>query len=81
MEDKAKIVARLEEAYKETRLGITSLVYYKTPEGVEYGKEIYGEYVDVFIEDKSSPWITVDVYADSGAALIYDVAKAIFRRI
>ena len=78
MEDKVKIIKRLEDAYKETRLDIVKLVYYTTSED---GKGITGEYVDVFVEGKSTPWITVNVTADSGAAMIYDVVNAIFRRM
>jgi len=78
VEDKVKIIKRLEDAYKETRLDIVKLVYRTTS---EEGKEISGEYVDVFVEDKSTPWITVNVSCDSGATLIYDVAKAILKRI
>ena len=78
MEDKVKIIKRLEDTYKETRLDIVKLVYYTTSED---GKGITGEYVDVFVKSKSSPWMSVDVYADSGAAMIYDVVKAIFKRI
>jgi hypothetical protein len=81
MENKQKIVQRLEEAYKESRLSITELAYYSTPVGSEGGRDYYDEYVDVFVEGKSTPWITVNVTADSGAAMVYDIAKAILKRI
>lgn len=78
MEDKVKIIKRLEDAYKETRLDIVKLVYYTTSED---GREIHDEYVNVFVEGKDTPWLSINVTADSGAALIYDVAKAICKRI
>ena len=73
MENKEKIIKKLERVYKDTRLGISSLVYRTTDDG--------GEYVDVMVHHLSRPWLTVNITADSGAALIYDVAKAILKRI
>ena len=70
---KEKIIKKLEMAYKDTRLGISALVYRTTDDG--------GEYVDVMVHHLNRPWLTVNITADSGAALIYDVAKAIFKRI
>jgi hypothetical protein len=79
-EDKWDIVSKLEEAYKQTRLPIRALIYVCVPVGVEDGREIHDEYVNVFVEGKDTPWLSINVTADSGAALIYDVAKAICRR-
>ena len=72
MENKEIIVKKIESVYKETSLGISTLIY-RTDDG--------GEYVDVMAHHLTRPWITVNVTADSGAAMIYDVVKAIFKRI
>ena len=73
MENKKEIIRRLENSYRATRLGISTLVYRTTDDG--------GECVDVMVTHLTRPWLTINVTADSGAALIYDVAKAIFKRI
>ena len=73
MENKRKIIKKLERVYKETCLDVNALVYYRTDDG--------GEYVDVMVPHLTRPWLTVNVTADSGAAMIYDVVKAIFKRI
>lgn len=73
MENKERIIKKLEMAYGETRLGISTLVYRTTDDG--------GECVDVMVPHLTRPWLTVNVTADSGAAMIYDVAKAILKRI
>ena len=73
MENKRKIMKELERVYKETRLGISTLVYRTTDDGEEC--------VDVMVHHLTRPWLTVNVTADSGAAMIYDVVKAIFKRI
>ena len=73
MEDKEKIIKELEGAYRDTRLGISAFVYRTTDDG--------SECVDVMVHHLTRPWLTVNVTADSGAAMIYDVAKAILKRI
>ena len=73
MENKRKIIKKLEEVYKETCLDVNALVYYRTDDG--------GEYVDVMTPCLTRPWLTVNVTADSGVAMIYDVAKAIMRHL
>ena len=73
MENKKEIIKKLERAYKDTRLGISAFVYRTTDDG--------GECVDVMVPNLIRPWLTVNVTADSGAAMIYDVAKAILKRI
>lgn len=73
MENKRKIIKRLEEVYKETCLDVSALVYYRTDDG--------GEYVDVMAPFLTRPWLTVNVTADSGVAMVYDVAKAILKRV
>ena len=73
MENKEKIIKKLEMAYKETRLNITSLNYYTTSDG--------GECVDVMVPHLTRPWLTVNVTADSGSAMIYDVANCIMRHL
>ena len=72
MENKKEIIKKLERVYKETCLDV-ALVYYRTDDG--------GEYVDVMTPCLTRPWLTVNVTADSGVAMIYDVVKAIFKRI
>lgn len=73
MENKKEIIKKLERVYKDTRLGISALVYRTTDDG--------GECVDVMVHHLTRPWLTVNVTADSGVAMIYDVAKAIIKRI
>ena len=73
MENKRKIIKKLEEVYKETCLDVNALVYYRTDDG--------GECVDVMVPHLTRPWLTVNVTADSGVAMIYDVAKAILKRV
>lgn len=73
MENKKEIIRRLENSYRATRLGISTLVYRTTDDGEEC--------VDVMVHHLTRPWLTVNVTADSGAAMIYDVVKAIFKRI
>ena len=73
MENKEKIIKKLEMAYKETRLGISALVYYRTDDG--------GECVDVMVPHLTRPWLTVNVSCDSGAAMIYDVANVIMHHL
>ena len=73
MENKKEIIKKLERAYKETCLDVNALVYYRTDDGEEY--------VDVMTPHLTRPWLTVNVTADSGVAMIYDVVKAIFKRI
>ena len=73
MENKRKIIKKLEEVYKETCLDVNALVYYRTDDGEEY--------VDVMAPNLTRPWLTVNVTADSGVAMVYDVVKAIFKRI
>ena len=73
MENKEEIIRRLENSYRATRLGISALVYRTTDDG--------GEYVDVMAHHLTRPWLTVNVTADSGAAMIYDVANAIMRHL
>ena len=72
MENKKEIIKKLERVYKETSLDVNALVY-RTDDGEEY--------VDVMVPHLTRPWLTANVTADSGAAMIYDVAKAIFKRI
>ena len=73
MEDKIEIIKKLERAYKDTCSGISTLVYRTTDDG--------GEYVDVMVPHLTRPWFTVNVTADSGAAMIYDIAKAVMRNL
>ena len=73
IENKEKIIKKLEMTYRGTRLGISAFVYRTTGDG--------GECVDVMVHHLTRPWLTVNVTADSGAAMIYDVAKAIFKQI
>ena len=73
MENKEEIIRRLENSYRATRLGISTLVYRTTDDG--------GEYVDVMVHHLNRPWLTVNITADSGAALIYDVAKAVIHNL
>ena len=73
MENKKEIIRRLENSYRATRLGISTLVYRTTDDGEEC--------VDVMVHHLTRPWLTINVTADSGAAMIYDVVKAIFKRI
>ena len=73
MENKERIIKKIEMAYKDTRLGISAFVYRTTDDG--------GECVDIMVPGLTRPWLTVNVTADSGAALIYDVAKAIIKKI
>ena len=72
MENKKEIIKKLERVYKETSLDVNALVY-RTDDGEEY--------VDVMVPHLTRPWLTVNVTADSGVAMIYDVAKAIIKRI
>ena len=72
-ENKEKIMKKLEKAYKDTRLGISAFVYRTTDDGEEC--------VDIMVPHLTRPWLTVNVTADSGVAMIYDVAKAIFKKI
>lgn len=73
MENKEKIIKKLERVYRETCLDVSALVYYRTDDG--------GEYVDVMAPHLTRPWLTVNVTADSGVAMVYDVVKAISKRI
>ena len=73
MENKRKIIKELEKLYKGTSLGISALVYRTTDDG--------GECVDVMVPNLTRPWLTVNVTADSGVAMIYDVANAIMRHL
>ena len=73
MENKEKIIKKLERVYRETSLGVSALVYRTTDNG--------GEYVDVMVHHLTRPWLTVNITADSGAALIYDVAKAVIHNL
>lgn len=73
MENKEKIIKKLEMAYRDTRLGISAFVYRTTDDG--------SECVDVMVPHLTRPWLTVNVTADSGAAMIYDVAKAVMRNL
>ena len=73
MENKKEIIRRLENSYRATRLGVSALVYRTTDDG--------GECVDVMVHHLTRPWLTVNITADSGAAMIYDVAKAIMRHL
>lgn len=75
MENKKEIIRRLENSYRATCIDIDALVYHVI--------EGDGEYVDVYSYCRCTgkPWITVDVTADSGIAMIYDVAKAVMRNL
>lgn len=73
MENKKEIIKKLERVYKETSLDISTLVYRTTDDG--------GEYVDVMAPHLTRPWLTVNVTADSGVAMVYDVVKAISKKI
>ena len=73
MENKKEIIKKLERVYEETCLDVNALVYYRTDDGEEY--------VDVMAPCLTRPWLTVNVTADSGVAMVYDVVKAILKRI
>ena len=73
MGNKKEIIKKLEMTYRDTRLGISALVYRTTDDGEEC--------VDVMVSHLTRPWLTVNVTADSGAALIYDVAKAVIHNL
>ena len=73
MENKEKIIKKLERVYRETSSGVSALVCRTTDNG--------GECVDVMVHHLTRPWLTVNITADSGAALIYDVAKAVIHNL
>ena len=73
MVNKKEIIKKLEMVYGETRLGISTLVYRTTDDG--------GECVDVMVPHLTRPWLTVNVTADSGVAMVYDVAKAVIHNL
>ena len=73
MGNKKEIIKKLEMTYRDTRLGISALVYRTTDDGEEC--------VDVMVHHLTRPWLTVNITADSGAALIYDVAKAVIHNL
>ena len=58
---------------KKKKIEDVSALVYRTDDG--------GECIDVMAHHLNRPWLTVNITADSGAALIYDVAKAVIHNL
>ena len=71
MEDKRKVVRKLEQLLMSTReyYDLTKLSYEVTEDG--------SEYVFVYFEHSETPCYRVNVTADSGIALVRDVLRRI----